>query len=91
MKYVVCYDVQETKIRNQVIKCLQSYAYRIQYSVFIGDGTLKEIREMQKKLEYIVADSEKPRLLVLILSEECVQKSWFYGMPLEEKKNFVMA
>ena len=91
MKYVVCYDVPEAKIRAKVTKCLQAVAYRVQYSVFSGDGSISEIRMLQKKLERIVVSSGKARLLVLLLTEECVEKSWSYGVSLEEKKSYVLA
>ena len=91
MKYFVCYDVPESKIRAKVTKCLQSVAYRIQYSVFTGDASIAEIRKLQNKLEHIVASSEKARLLVLLLNEECIEKSWSYGLPLEEQKPYVLA
>ena len=91
MRYVVCYDVPEAKIRSKVTKCLQTVAYRIQYSVFTGEASLNEIRKLQTRLENIVKRSEKARVLVLLLTEECVQQSWSYGAVLEEKQSYVLA
>ncbi len=91
MKFYVCYDIPESKIRTKVTKCLQPVAYRIQYSVFAGNADITEIRKLQKRLEQIVSSSEKARLLVLLLSEEHVKKCWTYGIPLEEKQTYVLA
>ena len=35
MQYLISYDISDTKIRNKVVKYLESFCYRIQYSVFL--------------------------------------------------------
>ena len=81
----------EAKIRSKVTKCLKTVAYRIQYSVFTGEASVSEIRKLQTRLEYIVKKSENARVLVLLLTEECVRQSWSYGAVLEEKPTYVLA
>lgn len=34
MRYLISYDISDTKIRNKVVKYLESFCYRVQYSVF---------------------------------------------------------
>lgn len=91
VKYVVCYDIPEGKVRYRMTKCLQEVAYRVQYSVFTGDDTVSEIRRLQRRLERIASKSEKARVLVLLLTEESVKQSWSYGVALEEKQDYVLA
>ena len=91
MKYVVCYDIPESKVRKKITKCLQTVSYRIQYSVFSGDASIGDIRKLQRRLEHIVSKSEDARVLVLLLTEECVKQSWSYGVALEEKQTYILA
>ena len=41
MKYIIAYDIPETKIRSKIAKYLEGVAYRIQFSVFMGDFSRK--------------------------------------------------
>lgn len=36
MKYLICYDVSSDKCRRRIAKYLESFAYRMQYSVFMA-------------------------------------------------------
>ena len=37
MKYLICYDIAEQRIRQRVVKVLERRAHRLQYSVFVGE------------------------------------------------------
>ena len=68
MKYLVTYDISEDRKRNKVIKLLNEYGKRIQFSCF-------EIEIHSKKLSYLVSklqeliDNETDRLFIFPISE----------------------
>ncbi len=91
MKYLICYDIPETKKRTKVVKYLQEFSYRLQYSVFLGEGDRKEIEQMKMRLKNIVADSPDSRIIIIPLTEENLRTWWLYGTVLEEKSDCVIA
>ena len=34
MRYLICYDIADTKLRTKVAKYLEGFAFRIQYRAF---------------------------------------------------------
>ena len=91
MKFLVCYDVPENKVRTKIVKCLRKVAYRLQYSVFLGEGQRKDINQLQKKLGKIVSKSSKARILVMPVNENELRNLWAYGTFLEDKKEYFIA
>ena len=91
MKYLICYDIPETKIRTKVVKCLQKFSYRLQYSVFMGEGTAKDIDRVKVTLRNFALQSPKARILIVPLTEDAVSNWWLYGIALEEKKDCMIA
>ena len=85
MKYLICYDIPETKIRNKVVKCLKNFSYRLQYSVFLGEGTSQEIMQVKVRLRNYVLNSPNARILIVPLTEENLNNWWMYGSVIEEK------
>ena len=52
MQYLISYDISDTKIRNKVVKYLESFCYRVQYSVFFCSHVrvrIETIREINRK------------------------------------------
>lgn len=47
MRVVICYDVDDSKIRRKLVKYLEGIAVRIQYSVFISDLNDRAIKQLQ--------------------------------------------
>jgi len=85
LQYLICYDIPETKIRTKVVKYLQKFSYRLQYSVFLGEGSRTEMEQTKARLKNFVANSPKSRFIILPLTEENLQNWWVYGTVLEEK------
>ncbi|MDU3113586.1 MAG: CRISPR-associated endonuclease Cas2 [Megasphaera sp.] len=50
MRYLICYDIADTKLRTKVAKYLEGFAFRIQYSVFMCENTEKGMAEVYKRL-----------------------------------------
>ena len=91
MKYLICYDIPETKMRTKIVKYLQKFSYRLQYSVFLGEGGRNEIEQMKVRLKSIVKDSPKSRIIIVPLTEENLRTWWIYGSVLEEKTDCLIA
>jgi len=34
MRYLICYDIPDNKTRDNIVKYLERFAWRVQYSVF---------------------------------------------------------
>jgi len=83
MKYIICYDIPEERIRRKVAKLLESKAYRVQYSVFIGSLSEFEARALREELLAVTEASEKRLLLMAPLCAACEAKAWRVGTPLE--------
>lgn len=46
MKVLICYDIADNRIRRQLIKYLEKFSIRIQYSVFLGELSHKQMEEL---------------------------------------------
>ena len=53
MQYLISYDISDTKIRNKVVKYLESFCYRVQYSVFLCVHAHVRVETIAKKLEVL--------------------------------------
>ena len=91
MKYLVCYDIPEHKIRYKVVKCLRKVAYRLQYSVFLGEGNKTEIEKVRRQLHKLAEKSKDARILIIPLHENDLQNWWLYGTFLEDQKDYFIA
>lgn len=83
MKYIICYDIKENKIRQEVVKVLETQAHRMQYSVFIGDFTEKECQALKDELLVVTQNSERRLLLIVPMCAACEAKAWTVGEPIE--------
>lgn len=48
--YLVCYDITSDQVRNKIVKTLEGYGRRVQYSVLECDLTEKRYQELYEKL-----------------------------------------
>ena len=51
MRVVVSYDISDDKRRRMVAKLLEGYGYRVQYSVFECDLSLKQLQKLRRELK----------------------------------------
>lgn len=58
MFWVVCYDIVSDKRRREVVKIMESYGQRAQYSVFECDITDRQQMTLQGKLSEVIDDEE---------------------------------
>ena len=58
MRYLISYDISDTKKRNKVVKYLESFCYRVQYSVFLCVHEHVRVETIAKKLEILTRGDE---------------------------------
>lgn len=46
MKVLICYDVADDRRRRQLIKYLEKYSVRIQFSVFLGELSNSQLEDL---------------------------------------------
>ncbi len=90
MKYIICYDIKENKIRSRLVKYLEGQAFRIQYSVFSCDCSSEKITDIRNQLLDITKSAKRPLLLIVPVCHTCAKSMWMYGTPLEEDKPFFL-
>jgi len=76
MQYLISYDISDTKIRNKVVKYLESFCHRIQYSVFLCTHVRIRMETIKKKLELLTKNDEKNRLLIISVSDTAQTPIW---------------
>ena len=69
MQYLISYDLSNTKIRNKVVKYLESFCYRVQYSVFLCVHAHVRVETIIKNLEILTRNDETKRLLIVSISD----------------------
>jgi CRISPR-associated protein Cas2 len=72
-RYLFCYDIADDRRRRQLVKCLEDYGCRVQFSVFellLNDRLLEQ---MKKKVDEVV-DYEQDSIMIYELDANCEQK-----------------
>jgi len=54
MYWIICYDIRDDKRRTKVVKIMESYGIRAQYSVFECDITDRQQMSMQGELTKVI-------------------------------------
>lgn len=82
MRWVICYDISDDKMRRKIAKLLEDHGIRIQESVFIADTSKSEMQTVQKWFNEMLRDEEDTldSIHIYPLCEKCWQKSWRLGM-----------
>lgn len=91
MQYLICYDIKEDKIRNKVMRYLESFAWRVQYSVFSCENTEKRMIKVKQRILELTAKSEKCMILIVPMCGSCQAKTWQKGEPLESAPRCIIA
>lgn len=91
MRFLICYDITDDSLRNKIVKILESYGERIQYSVFEFNLTKAKILEMKHKLiKKKILDKKRMSFSIYPICEECYKKVERYGNNrLLNEKNIV--
>lgn len=76
---VVSYDISSSRRRRKVMKVLEGYGERVQYSVFECNLAPKKIEEMRRHLAKLI--SPKDSLRIYFLSADDVKRILRMGDP----------
>ena len=82
MRYIICYDITDAKLRRQIVKVCEAYGQRAQRSVFEGNLDTEKLRELKQQLEEEMrSEKRKPNDSVRIypLCTVCSQKTFVLG------------
>ena len=86
MKFLITYDIINTRIRNRLIDKLFDFGFqRIQNSIFLGDISSKKIDKFIKNIEEII-ELEKDSVYLFSICEEDFKNGIFLGKFIENKK-----
>lgn len=91
MRFLICYDITNDLLRSKIVRILESYGERIQYSVFEFNLTKARILEMKNKLiKDKLLNKKKMSFSIYPICEECYKKVERYGNnKLLDEKNIV--
>lgn len=91
MRYMICYDITENRVRGRVAKILEKIGRRLQYSVFCVEITEKECQGLRQELLRLTESSKKSLLMIIPLCSSCYSRIWIEGKPLEQEESYVVA
>ena len=91
MKFLIGYDIAGNRVRSRVAKYLEGKAYRIQYSVFLFEGTEREAQEIRAALLALTETEESRALFMVPMCEACCARIWKAGKMREEDEVCVVA
>lgn len=75
---VVSYDIPDDKRRTKVMKIVEGYGRRAQYSVFECEIAPAALRQLQERLRDVIDDSEDD-VRFYALCQECLGKVTILG------------
>ena len=82
--WLIVYDIRNAKRLRKVEKCMESYALRVQKSVFESNAPEESIEQLKFRLEKIIEDSED-FVLFFKVCERDWQKQEKYGVGAKQK------
>lgn len=90
MRYLISYDIPDDKVRDKIVRYLEGFAFRLQYSVFNCKLSAREVGGVWKDLNEIAAESAGSSVLMTPLCKACEKNLKISGKPLEEEKGFIV-
>ena len=85
MRTVISYDISSDKRRRKVAKILEGYGYRVQYSVFECDLTVKKLAEVKRRLKPLVNAKEWESVRFYPLVADSVERAEVLGKDLRQE------
>ncbi len=91
MRYIISYDIPNTKRRTKLAKTLLDFGNRVQYSVFEAELTEELYQKMRQRVKRQVVE-KTDKLLIYKLCQNCLaQREQFgRGQILEDKDVFII-
>lgn len=85
MRYLICYDIREPRVRRAVVKVLEVKGIRAQYSVFLANLTEREASALKAELEVATARSNSRSVLIVPICAACAKGMYQIGELIEEE------
>ena len=79
MKYLISYDISSDKRRRKVVKVLEGYGFRVQFSVFECDLNRKQYIELRNRLKPLLATKTTDSIRLYHFCVECQKKVTVFG------------
>ncbi|WP_456396419.1 CRISPR-associated endonuclease Cas2 [Desulfurobacterium sp.] len=89
MKYVVVYDISNTKIRTKIYKLLSAYGKRVQFSCFEIKASPTDIKKLKKKISEVI-DHDTDRVFIFPISLHAVDMIQKLGVIEELDKSEIL-
>ena len=90
MRYLISYDISDTKIRNKVVKYLEPSVTAYSIVCFMCHAHVR-VETIAKKLEVLTQGDETRRLLIVSISDTAKTPIWCNKMiPLTEDKMLII-
>ena len=58
MKVIICYDISNDKLRYKLVRKLEKFAIRVQFSVFKANMTDCDIKEFNEYVDKLLCDGK---------------------------------
>jgi len=81
MKYVICYDIEDDKVRKKISDLLEGYGVRVNFSVFEADLNKKELELLRNQIKKFI--SKKDSVRFYHLCKNCINKSFDLGSNID--------
>jgi CRISPR-associated protein Cas2 len=79
-RYLVAYEIRDDKRLRSIAVCMEGYAERIQYSVFVGDLSARELVLMRRDLLALMNQSQDSVMIVDLGQPDDTSKFLFLGV-----------
>lgn len=76
--FVVSYDIPDNKRRTKVMKLLEGYGRRAQYSVFECHVAPEEMQQLEKRLLSVI-DKRQDDVRIYVCCDACARKARMLG------------
>ncbi len=83
MPFLLCYDIADPKRLQKINRVIKNHAVPIQYSVFLGRFTNKELKVLLSKLGGLIKNREDDIRIYPLNKHPNIQTLGQYGLPPE--------
>jgi CRISPR-associated protein Cas2 len=91
-KYLIIYDIKDYKRLRKVAKLMESYAVRVQKSVFEMEANINVLTKLRKRVRKVIAELDS--VVYFDICEKDWQKKEKYGpskfLEIEERPYYIL-
>ena len=88
MYLIVVYDISDVNLQNKIRNYMRRFLYHTQFSVFEGDVTPSQFKEIELYMKNLKLESENSVIIYKLRDQSKVMKHVF-GKPFDENKNII--